>query len=86
LNANVFSSPGSTSVVQAVGVNPGAIGYASVDYRTGCTRMLPLKNTIVDTAQPTEADASSRKYPLALAHQRLARLRGRFGIKFKCLI
>ncbi len=63
-NSGIAAEPVSTSVVQAVGVDPGAIGYASVYYRTARTKALPLQ---VDggLAQPTEADAASGKYPLA---------------------
>lgn len=64
-NAAVSAEPVSTSVVQAVGVEPGAIGYASVYYRTARTKMLPLEAASGELAQPTEADASSGKYPLA---------------------
>lgn len=63
--ADVAAEPVSTSVVQAVGVDPGAIGYASVYYRTARTRMLPVQTANGELAQPTEADASSGKYPLA---------------------
>lgn len=63
--ADVSAEPVSTSVVQAVGVDPGAIGYASVYYRTPRTRVLPLQIANGDLAEPTEADASSGKYPLA---------------------
>lgn len=64
-NADVLAEPVSTSVVQAVGVEPGAIGYASVYYRTARTKVLPVQNGKGEIAQPTEADASSGKYPLA---------------------
>ena len=64
-NADVSAEPVSTSVVQAVGVNPGAIGYASVYYRTARTRVLPVQTVSGELAQPTEADASSGKYPLS---------------------
>jgi phosphate transport system substrate-binding protein len=64
-NADVSAEPVSTSVVQAVGVNPSAIGYASVYYRTARTRVLPVQSAGGELTQPTEADASSGKYPLA---------------------
>ena len=63
--ADVAAEPVSTSVVQAVGVDPGAIGYASVYYRTTRTRVLPLQTAAGDLAHPTESDASSGKYPLS---------------------
>jgi phosphate transport system substrate-binding protein len=62
---DVTSEPVSTSVVQAVGVEPGAIGYASVYFRTARTRVLPVQNATGDVGQPDERDASSGKYPLA---------------------
>jgi phosphate transport system substrate-binding protein len=64
-NADVSAEPVSTSVAQAVGVNPAAIGYASVYYRTARTRVLPVQTASGELAQPTEADASSGKYPLS---------------------
>jgi phosphate transport system substrate-binding protein len=64
-NADVAAEPVSTSVVQAVGVNPAAIGYASVYYQTARTRVLPVQTASGEIAQPTEADASSGKYPLS---------------------
>ena len=63
--ANISAEPVSTSVVQAVGVDAGAIGYASVYYRSARTRVLPVENAKGELAQPTEADASSGTYPLA---------------------
>jgi phosphate transport system substrate-binding protein len=64
-SSDIAAEPVSTSVVQAVGVDPGAIGYASVYYRTARTKALPLQVDGGDLALPTEADASSGKYPLA---------------------
>ncbi len=64
-NADVSAEPVSTSVAQAVGVNPAAIGYASVYYKTARTRVLPVQTAGGELAQPTEADASSGKYPLS---------------------
>lgn len=64
-NTQVSAEPVSTSVVQAVGVEPGAIGYASVYFRTARTRVLPVLNAAGEVAQPDEHDASSGKYPLA---------------------
>ena len=63
--ASVTAEPVSTSVVQAVGVDAGAIGYASVYFRTARTKVLPVETAAGEPAQPTEADASSGKYPLA---------------------
>lgn len=63
--SDIAAEPVSTSVVQAVGVDAGAIGYASVYYHTARTRVLPLQTATGDLAQPTAADASSGRYPLA---------------------
>ena len=63
--ANVSAEPVSTSVVQAVGVDPGAIGYASVYFRTARTKVLAVDTASGEHAQPIEAEASSGKYPLA---------------------
>lgn len=63
--ADVMAEPVSTSVVQAVGVDAGAIGYASVYYRTARTKLLPVQAVNGELSHPTEADASSGKYPLA---------------------
>lgn len=63
--ASVSAEPVSTAVVQAVGVDPGAIGYASVYFRTARTKVLAVETTSGDKVPPTEAEASSGKYPLA---------------------
>jgi phosphate transport system substrate-binding protein len=64
-NSDISTEPVSTSVVQAVGVDPGAIGYASVYYQTARTKTLPVQTAGGELAAPTEADTSSGKYPLA---------------------
>lgn len=64
-HAGVAAEPVSTSVVQAVGVDAGAIGYASIYFRTARTRVLPVQNDKGELAQPDETDAASGKYPLA---------------------
>lgn len=64
-NGQTAAEPVASSVAQAVGVDPGAIGYASAFYRTTRTRLLPLQTANGELAQPTETDASSGKYPLA---------------------
>ncbi len=63
--ATIAAEPVSTSVVQAVGVDPGAIGYASVYYRTARTRILPVQTAGGELSVAGEADAASGKYPLA---------------------
>ncbi|MBM3342510.1 MAG: phosphate-binding protein [Betaproteobacteria bacterium] len=64
-HSNKSIEPVSTSVVQAVGVDPGAIGYASVYFRTARTRVLPIQTASGELAGPTEADSASGTYPLA---------------------
>ncbi len=63
--ASVSAEPVSTSVVQAVGVDPGAIGYASVYFRTARTKVLAVETASGDKVPPTEAEASGGRYPLA---------------------
>lgn len=63
--ADVQAEPVATSVVQAVGVEPGAIGYASASLRTARTRLLPVVNAQGAPVAPDEAGAASGRYPLA---------------------
>lgn len=64
-HAGVAAEPVSTSVVQAVGVTPAAIGYASVYYRTARTKVLAVTAADGRRGEPTEADCASGRYPLA---------------------
>ena len=61
----VTAEPVSTSVVQAVGVDAGAIGYASVYFRTARTRVLPIDTPGGEAALPNERDSANGRYPLA---------------------
>ncbi len=63
--ADVQAEPVATSVVQAVGVEPGAIGYASASLRTARTRLLPVHDRQGTPVAPDEAGAASGRYPLA---------------------
>jgi phosphate transport system substrate-binding protein len=79
--ADVSAEPVASSVVQAVGVEPGAIGYASASLRTARTRLVPLRRVVPagtagtasnagtavegEAIAPDEAGAASGRYPLA---------------------
>ena len=62
---DVQAEPVATSVVQAVGVEPGAIGYASASLRTARTRLVPVHDKQGTPVAPDEAGAASGRYPLA---------------------
>ena len=55
-NANTSAEPVSSSVPQAVAVDPGAIGYASAYYHTLRTKLLPLQANSGELSEPNEAD------------------------------
>lgn len=62
----VKEQPGSSSVVQAVGSDAGAIGYSGIGFRTADVRALPL--SAEDGEEPVVAEpanAFSGRYPLA---------------------
>jgi phosphate transport system substrate-binding protein len=63
--SDVQPEPVATSVVQAVGVEPGAIGYASASLRTARTKLLAVADGQNPAVLPDEAGASSGRYPLA---------------------
>ena len=65
--AGVVTEPVSTSVVQAVAMEDGGVGYASVYFRTARTRMLPVRNADGKAVAPTEEAIASGEYPLARA-------------------
>lgn len=59
------AEPVSTSIVQGVGAERGAIGFASYFYATRRTRTLPVAaNEVGPFIAPTQADAASGRYPL----------------------
>lgn len=63
--ATVQEQPGSSSVVQAVAVDPFAIGYSSVGYRTSGVTPMPLSIGDGKFFSPTYENALSGDYPLA---------------------
>jgi phosphate transport system substrate-binding protein len=63
--AEVAAEPVSTSVVQAVAMEQGAVGYASVYFRTARTRMLPVRGAGGKAVAPTEEAIAAGEYPLA---------------------
>lgn len=59
------AEPVSTSIVQGVGTERGAIGFASYFYATQRTRTLPVAASETGPfVAPTQADAASGRYPL----------------------
>ena len=62
----VKEQPGSASVVQGVTEDRGGLGYSGIGYRTSGVRAIPLsaKNG-AGCFEPTFANASAGKYPLA---------------------
>lgn len=59
------AEPVSTSIVQGVGAERGAIGFASYFYATLRTKILPVAaNEGGPFIAPTQADAASGRYPL----------------------
>jgi phosphate transport system substrate-binding protein len=63
--AEVAAEPVSTSVVQAVAMEQGAVGYASVYFRTARTRMLPVRGAGGKAVAPTDEAIAAGEYPLA---------------------
>jgi phosphate transport system substrate-binding protein len=61
----IHAEPVSTSVVQAVAMEQGGIGYASVYFRTARTRMLAVRGPRGEAVAPTEEAITSGDYPLA---------------------
>lgn len=62
----VKEQPGSASVVQGVTEDRAGIGYSGIGYRTSGVRAIPLSAKKNDACyEPTFANASSGKYPLA---------------------
>jgi phosphate transport system substrate-binding protein len=64
-HSRVVREPVATSVVQAVGVEPGGIGYASVSYRTSRTRLVPVAFDGGEPHAPTDQAIMAGRYPLA---------------------
>ncbi len=62
----VKEQPGSASVVQGVTEDRGGLGYSGIGYRTSGVRVIPLSAKSGDGCyEPTFANASAGKYPLA---------------------
>ena len=62
----VKEQPGSASVVQGVTEDRGGIGYSGIGYRTSGVRAIPLSAKLGEAFnEPTFANASAGKYPLA---------------------
>jgi phosphate transport system substrate-binding protein len=62
----VKEQPGSSSVVQAVGSEPAAIGYSGIGYRTADVRLVPLAREQGDPpVEPLPQNAYSGEYPLS---------------------
>lgn len=62
----VKEQPGSSSVVQAVGSDLGAIGYSGSGYQTSDVRAVPVSDEVDEPAIPAEAEfAYDGTYPLA---------------------
>ena len=61
----VKEQPGSSSVVQGVGSDLGAIGYSGVGYKTSGVKALKLGKSSGQTFEPSYENALSGKYPLA---------------------
>ena len=62
----VKEQPGSASVVQGVAEDRGGLGYSGIGYRTSGVRAIPLSAKSGKACyEPTFANASTGKYPLA---------------------
>ena len=62
----VKEQPGSASVVQGVTEDRGGLGYSGIGYRTSGVRAIPLSAQSGQAChEPTFANASAGKYPLA---------------------
>ena len=63
---SVKEQPGSASVVQGIAEDRGGLGYSGIGYRTSGVKPLPLsKKPGADCYEPSFANSSSGKYPLA---------------------
>jgi phosphate transport system substrate-binding protein len=63
--SSVKEQPGSSAVVQGVGADPYALGYAGIGYVTSGVRVLPIGETPESLAEPTYENCLSGTYPLA---------------------
>ncbi len=64
--STVKEQPGSSSVVQGIASDLGAIGYSGIGYRTSGVRPLPLSEQEGQPfVEPTQANCENGTYPLA---------------------
>jgi len=61
----VKEQPGSASVVQSVSVDPFALGYSGIGYKTSGVRALPLSEEGASYVEATAENALTGDYPLA---------------------
>jgi len=61
----VKEQPGSASVVQSVSVDPFAMGYSGIGYKTSGVRALPLSEEGASYVEATAENALTGDYPLA---------------------
>ena len=62
---DVTTEPVSTSVVQAIAMEPGSVGYASIYFRTARTRLVPVRTRKSGVVLPTEETIAAGTYALA---------------------
>ncbi|MCB9844401.1 MAG: PstS family phosphate ABC transporter substrate-binding protein [Phycisphaeraceae bacterium] len=63
--ATVKEQPGSSSVVQAIGRDPFAMGYSGIGYRTGDVKVLWISRPGEEAFEPNYENALTADYPLA---------------------
>jgi phosphate transport system substrate-binding protein len=61
----VKEQPGSSSVVQGVSSDLGAIGYSGIGYKTSGVKALPLGTTSSKLLEPNYENAENGSYPLS---------------------
>ncbi len=63
--STVKEQPGSSSVVQGVASDLGAIGYSGIGYKTSGVNAVAVGKTSSDLAEPSVENSVSNKYPLS---------------------
>ncbi|MCP5468769.1 MAG: PstS family phosphate ABC transporter substrate-binding protein [Deltaproteobacteria bacterium] len=63
--STVKEQPGSSSVVQGVASDLGAIGYSGIGYKTSGVNAVAVGKASADLAEPNVENAISNKYPLS---------------------
>jgi len=62
----VSELPGSAGVVQAVGKNPGGIGYSGIGYKTADVKAIAVsEGDVADAVEPIAENAYNGEYPLS---------------------